>query len=80
MSLDKRNLFRLPWSMNDNPIGWVEVTDACNLHCKGCYHQELEGYKPLDVIKEEILFLKKCRNCDNITIAGLNKLNFSFIN
>ena len=23
----KRDMFRLPWSMNDNPIGWLEVTD-----------------------------------------------------
>jgi hypothetical protein len=26
MTLDKRNLYRLPWSMNDNSIAWLEVT------------------------------------------------------
>ncbi len=26
MTLDKRNLYRFPWSMNDNPIAWLEVT------------------------------------------------------
>jgi hypothetical protein len=29
-----------------------------------------EGHKPLEKIKEEILFLKKWRNCDGISIAG----------
>ncbi|KPL00703.1 MAG: hypothetical protein AMJ90_07845 [candidate division Zixibacteria bacterium SM23_73_2] len=70
MSLDKKNLYRFPWSLNDNPIGWLEITDRCNLHCKGCYRKEFEGHKPLEQIKEEILFLKKWRNCDNISIAG----------
>jgi len=56
--------------MNDNPIGWLEVTDVCNLGCKGCYRQKLEGHKNLEQIKDEIRFLKKWRNCDNISIAG----------
>ncbi len=70
-SPDKRKLYRLPWSANDNPIGWVEVTDICNIHCDGCYRLVMgEGHKPLSQIKEEILFLKKWRNCDGISLAG----------
>jgi MoaA/NifB/PqqE/SkfB family radical SAM enzyme len=68
---DKKNLYRLPYSMNDNPIGWIEATDICNIKCKGCYRLIIgEGHKPVEKIKEEILFLKKWRNCDNITLAG----------
>ena len=70
MGPDKRNLYRLPWSLNDNPIGWLEVTDICNLHCRGCYRQTIEKHKSLEQIKEEVLFLKRWRNCDNISIAG----------
>ncbi len=70
MSLDKRNLYRLPWSMNDNPIAWLEVTDICNIHCEGCYRQYMTGHKPLEEIKEEIRFFKKWRNPDNVSIAG----------
>ena len=70
MGPDKRNLYRLPWSLNDNPIGWLEVTDVCNLHCRGCYRSTIESHKPLEQIKEEVLFLKRWRNCDNISIAG----------
>jgi hypothetical protein len=56
--------------MNDNPIAWLEVTDICNLHCEGCYRQRLTGHKPLQEIKEEILFFKRWRNPDNVSIAG----------
>lgn len=70
MDLDKRDLYRFPWSMNDNPIAWLEVTDSCNLRCEGCYRQILTGHKSLEMIKEEILFLKRWRNPDNMSIAG----------
>lgn len=70
MDLDKRNLYRLPWSMNDNPIAWLEVTDICNLKCEGCYRSTLTGHKPLDQIKEELRFFKQWRNPDNVSIAG----------
>jgi MoaA/NifB/PqqE/SkfB family radical SAM enzyme len=68
---EKKNLYRLPYSMNDNPIGWIEATDICNIKCKGCYRLVMgEGHKPVEQIKEEILFLRKWRNCDNISLAG----------
>ncbi len=66
----RADYYRLPWSKNDNPIGWLEITDECNLHCKGCYRQRLTGHKALAEIKEEILFFKRWRNCDNISISG----------
>ncbi len=70
MALIKKDLYRLPWSKNDNPIAWLEVTDICNLHCEGCYRQRLTGHKDLDEIKEEVLFYKEWRNPDNVSIAG----------
>jgi hypothetical protein len=68
--VDKRNLYRLPWSMNDNAIAWLEITDICNIYCEGCYRQRLTGHKTLDEVKEEILFFKQWRNPDNVSIAG----------
>ncbi len=70
MTLDKRNLYRLPWSMNDNPIAWLEVTDICNIHCEGCYRQYMTGHKPLEQVKDEVLFFKRWRNPDNVSLAG----------
>lgn len=68
--LEKSKLYRFPWSLNDNPIGWVEITDLCNIQCKGCYRQRLEGHKSLEEIQEEILFMKQWRNIDNVSLAG----------
>ncbi|MFN8451867.1 MAG: radical SAM protein [Anaerolineae bacterium] len=71
MQLSKRDLYRFPWSGNDNPIGWLEVTDKCNTYCRGCYRiNGMQGHKSVEQIKEEIALLKKWRNCDNISIAG----------
>jgi hypothetical protein len=70
-ALSKDNMYRFPWSGNDNPIGWLEVTDKCNTYCRGCYRiNGMQGHKSLEQIKEEIALLKKWRNCDNISIAG----------
>lgn len=68
--LRKSSLYRFPWSSNDNPIGWLEVTDVCNIHCKGCYRQTLEGHRPLADLQEEVLLMKEWRNIDNVSIAG----------
>ena len=62
--------YRLPWSLHDNPIGWVEITDPCNITCKGCYRTTLAGHKSLDDIKDEILFLQRWRNINNVHLAG----------
>jgi MoaA/NifB/PqqE/SkfB family radical SAM enzyme len=70
MALEKHNLYRLPWSMNDNPIAWLEITDVCNIHCEGCYRQRMTGHKSLAEIQTEIAFFKKWRNPDNVSIAG----------
>jgi MoaA/NifB/PqqE/SkfB family radical SAM enzyme len=77
--LDKRDYYRLPWSMNDNPIAWIEVTDICNLHCDGCYRQHLTGHKSLEQLKEEVLFFKQWRNPDNFSIAGGEPLVYPHI-
>ena len=79
MPLDKRNLYRMPWSMNDNAIAWLEVTDICNLKCEGCYRQYLTGHKSLEEVKEEIRFFKRWRNPDNVSIAGGEPLIYPHI-
>lgn len=69
-TIDKRDLYRLPWSMNDNPIGWLETTDRCNIYCLGCYRKQIAGHRPLDQLKDDVLFLKRWRNIYNVSIAG----------
>ena len=43
---EKSNYYRFPWSNNDNPISWLEITDVCNIFCKGCYRKHLSGHRP----------------------------------
>lgn len=70
MPLDKQLMYRMPWSLTDNPIGWLEVTDICNINCKGCYRSTLAGHRPLAELKDDIRKFKELRNCDSISIAG----------
>jgi MoaA/NifB/PqqE/SkfB family radical SAM enzyme len=67
---EKSEYYRWPWSNNDNPISWLEVTDICNIYCKGCYRANIGGERPLEVLKEEVDFFKRMRNASSISIAG----------
>jgi MoaA/NifB/PqqE/SkfB family radical SAM enzyme len=67
---EKSKYYRWPWSNNDNPVQWLEATDLCNIHCKGCYRSYMEGHRPLEVLKKEIDFCIKNRNIDTVCIAG----------
>lgn len=70
MRVAKETLYRLPWSRHDNPGGWVEVTDECDLYCPGCYRHRLEGHRPLKEVKEDILLCQRMTNCDRMAVAG----------
>lgn len=62
--------YRLPWSLTDNGISWLEVTDACNLSCEGCYRPHQENHKSLEKIAEELAVFKRLRKSDCISLAG----------
>lgn len=73
--LDNTAMYRLPYSKNDNPNGWIEVTTYCNLKCSGCYkgidREDVPvRHESLEKIKSDILELKRIRNCGIITISG----------
>jgi MoaA/NifB/PqqE/SkfB family radical SAM enzyme len=70
-SIDHRALYRLPWTLPDNAISWLEPTSACNLACDGCYRENVAGsHKPLEEVREEIAAFRRLRNSDGISIAG----------
>jgi pyruvate-formate lyase-activating enzyme len=69
------SLYRLPFSKNDNPNGWVEITTDCNLKCPGCYRgcdreDNVPVHEPFDKVKENILEMKRLRNCQIISLSG----------
>lgn len=68
-------LYRLPFSKNDNPNGWVEITTDCNLKCPGCYRgcdrdDNIPKHEPVEQVRETILEMKRLRNCQIISISG----------
>jgi MoaA/NifB/PqqE/SkfB family radical SAM enzyme len=68
---DHRRLYRLPWSLPDNPIAWLEPTEACNLYCEGCYRaNQQDGHKTLDRIEEDLRTFARYRTFDGVSIAG----------
>jgi pyruvate-formate lyase-activating enzyme len=68
--LNPRNYYRLPWSLTDNGISWLEVTNSCNLACEGCYRPKSGGHKTLAQIAADLAVFKKERKSDCMSIAG----------
>lgn len=67
--------YKLPWTESDNPNGWIEPTNTCNIICPGCYRgAEKAGIKTenlsLDELKKQIDWFKKNRNIHTVSIAG----------
>lgn len=71
LKLNHLELYRLPWTLPDNAISWLEPTAMCNLACDGCYREnEKNSHKPFDLIKHELDVFQQKRNSDCISIAG----------
>ena len=73
--IDTRQLYRLPWTRERNPNGWIEPTTYCQLKCPFCYRGvDLDGHHPvhMDVrqVKAEIDELIRLRDVGTISIAG----------
>jgi hypothetical protein len=69
-TLDHRSLYRLPWSLPDNAIAWLEPTAQCNLACEGCYRANVTAHKGLDEIADEFAVFARYRTVDGLSIAG----------
>ena len=70
MPVDPSAMYQLPWSATDNPAGWVEVTDACDLTCPGCHRGQGRGHVPLTEVMSRIQAMRHLTNCDRVAIAG----------
>jgi hypothetical protein len=69
--LDHRKLYRLPWSLPDNVISWLEPTKQCNIHCDGCYSANKAGsHKSLAQIAQDLDVFERHRQTDAVSIAG----------
>lgn len=70
-TLNHAELYRLPWSLPDNAISWLEPTSACNLYCDGCYRKnDPTAHKSLELVRKELDTFKRLRKTDGVSIAG----------
>ena len=70
-TIDHRQLYRLPWSLPDNAIAWLEPTKKCNLACLGCYREnDPRGHKTLVEVRHDLDVFERYRTVDGVSIAG----------
>lgn len=67
--------YHLPWTEFDNPNGWIEPLNTCNIVCPGCYRgadteNQSAEFIELDELKKQIDWFKQHRNIHTISIAG----------
>jgi hypothetical protein len=64
-------LFRLPWTMADNAMTWLEPTRKCNITCDACFAiNNPQSQKTYHQIEKELEMLLRLRRCDAMLIAG----------
>lgn len=69
--LNHLDYYRLPWTLTDNTISWLEPTAKCNLACQGCYRKnEIDSHKPLEEVRDDLRVFRENRKTDGISIAG----------
>jgi len=79
MPIERRKMYKFPWSKADNPGAWIEVTDECDLFCPGCYRHRLQGHRDLEEVKSDVLLCHRLTNCGRISIAGGEPLIYPHI-
>lgn len=63
--------YRLPWTLNDNVLSWLEPTKKCNIYCEGCYStNEHNSHKTLDQVRDDMRVFTAQRKMDSVSIAG----------
>lgn len=69
--VNPQTLFRLPWTMSDNAMTWLEPTRQCDITCDACFHEnDPESQKSLEQIERELKTMLRLRRCDAMLIAG----------
>lgn len=73
--IDKARLYKLPWTRDNNPNGWIEPTTYCQLKCPMCYRGlDIDGFRPfhmdLDEAKRDVDRLVATRRVGTMSIAG----------
>lgn len=63
--------YRLPWTLNDNVLSWLEPTKKCNIYCDGCYStNEANSHKSMSDVRSDLDVFTAHRKMDSVSIAG----------
>lgn len=63
--------YRMPWTLTDNVLSWLEPTKKCNIYCEGCYStNEPNSHKSLDQVRQELKTFTAVRKVDSVSVAG----------
>ena len=69
--IDPNLVYRLPWTLNDNVLVWLEPTKRCNLYCEGCYSRnDKRSDKSLAQIRADMDVFVANRRFDSVSLAG----------
>ena len=69
--LNPGDYYRLPWTLNDNVLAWLEPTKRCNLYCEGCYSRnDTKSDKTLAQVRDDLEVFRRNRRIDSVSIAG----------
>jgi molybdenum cofactor biosynthesis enzyme MoaA len=63
-------LIDLAWTAETGPHLVLEVAQACNITCRGCYKLKAEGVKPFEEILDDIDAALTRRRIHTVSIAG----------
>lgn len=70
-TLEPASLYRLPWTVADNAMTWLEPTRKCNIVCDACFAtNDPRSEKTLERIEAEVRTLRRLRRSDGMFIAG----------
>ena len=69
--INPTNYYRLPWTLTDNVLAWLEPSKRCNLYCEGCYSRNnKDSDKSVEQIRSDLDVFTANRRVDSISIAG----------
>lgn len=61
---------RLPWTLEDVPLGVLDILRGCNIRCRDCLNTEANWVKPLAELEQELDLLQRERKPQCISIVG----------
>jgi len=63
-------MIRFPWNGESSPHFVLELTDRCNIACRGCYKRMGGAARPLEDIIADVDFALARRRIDTVSLAG----------